>query len=105
METHLEFEVTLTVRGEDDTVSEVLLARLTRTGEEEVAMLGLGLAEGKQVVARLQREIVIRQFEATTQTGRQCPRCGVARSIKDYHGARFRSQLVAGFDRTRGGAD
>ena len=63
----MEFEVTLTVRGQSGTVSEVSLARIRRTGDEEVAMLGLGLAEGKQVVARLQREIVLRQFEATTR--------------------------------------
>lgn len=87
----MEFEVTLRVRGQGGTVSEVSLARIRRTGDEEVAMLGLGLAEGKQVVARLQREIVLRQFEATTQRARDCAQCGEARSIKDYHGARFRS--------------
>ena len=87
----MEFEVTLTVRGQSGTVSEVSLARIRRTGDEEVAMLGLGLAEGKQVVARLQREIVLRQFEATTRRARDCAQCGEAQSIKDYHGARFRS--------------
>ena len=54
-------------------------------------MLGLGLAEGKQVVARLQREIVLRQFEAPRRRARDCAQCGEAQSIKDYHGARFRS--------------
>ena len=81
----------LTVRDDDGTASQVSLARLTRTGEEAVAMLGLGLSEGKQVVARLQHEIVVRQFEATAQRRRCCAQCGVTRSIKDYHSARFRS--------------
>ena len=43
-ETSVEFEVTLRVRGQGGTVSEVSLARIRRTGDEEVAMSGLGLA-------------------------------------------------------------
>jgi hypothetical protein len=87
----VEFELILTMRGEDGTTSDVSLAHISRAGDAEVPMLGLSLSEGKQVVARLQREIVMREFAATTQQGRHCAQCGVVRTIKDYHGARFRS--------------
>jgi len=87
----LEFELILVVRGDDGATSEVSLAHISRTGDAEVAMLGLRLSEGKQIVARLQHEIVMREFAATTQRDRHCVKCGVARPIKDYHGARFRS--------------
>ena len=92
-ETHLEFEVILAVRDEGGSVSKVSLAHFSRAGDAEVAMLGLRLSEGKQVVARFQHEIVVREFAATQQQCQQCARCGVARSIKDYHGARYRSLL------------
>ena len=87
----MEFELILVVRGDDGATSEVSLAHISRAGDAEVAMLGLKLSEGKQVVARLQHEMVMREFSATTQQGRHCAQCGVARPIKNYHGARYRS--------------
>jgi hypothetical protein len=87
----VEFELILAVRSEDGATSEVSLAHISRAGDAEVAMLGLRLSEGHQVVVRLQHEIVTREFAATSQQGRHCAQCGVVRAIKDYHGAKFRS--------------
>lgn len=89
----MDFELSLAVKGEDGTTSNVSLAQFSRAGDAEVAMLGLSLSEAKQVLARLQIEAVTREFAATTKQGRLCAQCGVARSIKDYHDVRFRSLL------------
>ena len=69
----------LAVRGEGGATSEVSLAHISRAGNAEVAMLGLRLSEGKQVVARLQHEIVMREFAATTQ--RLCSEGSLRRRI------------------------
>ncbi|MGF6812922.1 hypothetical protein OKW30_008139 [Paraburkholderia sp. Clong3] len=87
----MKFELILAVRGEDGATSEVSLAHISRTGDAEVAMLGPRLSKGKQAVARLQHEIVMHEFAATTQQGRHCARCCVARPIKDCHGSQYRS--------------
>jgi hypothetical protein len=81
----------LTVSGENGAQSNISLGQIRRTEVQDMAMLGLGLSEGKELLAKLQREIVTRQFEATTRDRRQCRQCGLRPSIKDYHGARFRS--------------
>ena len=98
----VDFEVTLRVRGQGGRVSEVSLARIRRTGDEEAAMLGLGLAEGKQIVARLRRAIVLRQFEATTQRARDCAQCGEAQSIRTTTGRGFAVCSVTSICECRG---
>ena len=42
---------------------EVPLGKICRGKVHDVALLGLGLSESKQVLTQLQREIVRRQFE------------------------------------------
>ncbi len=45
--------------------------------------LGLTLAEGKNVLAKMQEEMIYHQVEAFIQQHRYCERCGSKRSIKD----------------------
>ena len=87
----MKFELILAVGSGDGQITNVPLAQMTRPDVSELATLGLSLSESKQLLAQLQREIVTRQFEATTQQRRHCGQCGTKRAIKDFHGARFRS--------------
>ena len=85
------FELILKVSGDDGALRQVSLGEICRTEIHDVALLGLGLSESKLVLARLQREIVTRQFESTTRERRPCVCCGATPSIKDYQRVRFRS--------------
>jgi hypothetical protein len=87
----MKFELILAVDSGDGEITNVPLAQMTRPDVSELATLGLSLSESKQLLAQLQREIVTRQFEATTHQRRHCGQCGTKRAIKDFHGARFRA--------------
>ena len=87
----MKFELILAVDCGDGQARNVSIGHMIRPDVSDVAMLGLSLSESKQLLAQLQREIVTRQFEATMEQRRHCGQCDVKRSIKDFHGARFRS--------------
>jgi hypothetical protein len=87
----LEFELMLAVRDENGDVSNIPLWQIHQAASKDIATLGLSLPEGKELLAMVQHEIVTRQFEATTRHRQQCAQCGLTPSIKDYHGARFRT--------------
>jgi len=53
--------------------------------------LGLSLAEAKEVLAGLQRELVQAQTEEYCQSRRRCPRCGAQRPLKDRRPRHLRS--------------
>lgn len=56
-----------------------------------IATLGLGLAQAKAVLARLQAEIVKKQIGLLTAGQRTCIHCGSVRKVKDYHDVHYRS--------------
>ena len=87
----MKFDLNLGVDIGDGQVTNISLGQVLRPEASELAEMGLSLAESKQLLAQLQQELVVRQFEATTQQRRHCGECGTKRAIKDYHGARFRS--------------
>jgi hypothetical protein len=87
----LEFELVLKIGGEDGTASQVSLGEICAGKVDDVALLGLGLSESKQVLTRLQHEIVATQFESIAHARRPCACCGVMPSIKDYQQMRFHS--------------
>jgi hypothetical protein len=87
----LEFELVLKIGDEDGTATEVSLGEICGGKVDDVALLGLGLSESKQVLTRLQHEIVTTQFESIAHERRPCACCAVMLSIKDYHQMRFRS--------------
>ncbi len=55
------------------------------------ATLGLTLAEAKEILAGLQRDLVQAQTEEHCQSRRRCPRCGAQRPLKDRRPRRLRS--------------
>src|SRR5260370_15038248 len=87
----MKFDLILAVDYCDGHVTNISLGQVARPEVSDMATLGLSLAESKQLLAQLQHEVVVRQFEATTQQRRHCEPCGTERAIKDFHGARFRS--------------
>ena len=87
----MKFDLILAVDDGDGHVTNISLGQLARAELSDMATLGLSLAESKQLLAQLQHEVVVRQFEATTQQRRHCEQCGTKRATKDLHGARFRS--------------
>lgn len=87
----MKFDLILAVDDGDGHVTNLSLGQVARPEVSDMATLGLSLAESKQLLAQLQHEVVVRQFEATTQQRRHCEHCGTKRAIKDFHGARFRS--------------
>ena len=87
----MKFDLILAVDDGDGHVTNISLGQVARAEVSDIATLGLSLAESKQLLAQLQHEVVVRQFEATTQQRRHCGHCGTKRAIKDFHGARFRS--------------
>ena len=87
----MEFELVLKIGGEDGTLTEVSLGEVCRGKVDDVALLGLGLSESKQLLTRLQHEIVTTQFDSIAHERRPCACCDVMPSIKDYQRMRFRS--------------
>ena len=85
------FELILKIGGEDGTATQVSLGELCCGKVDDVALLGLGLSESKEMLTRLQREIVMTQFESMEHERRPCACCGAMPSIKDYQRIRFRS--------------
>src|SRR5215217_1445490 len=47
------------------------------------AMLGLGLEEGKAILAAVQRHLVAAQLDEHCRSRRRCDRCGAPRPLKD----------------------
>ena len=87
----MEFELILKIGDKDGTVSSVSLGQICRSKVDDVALLGLELSESKQVLTRLQHEIVTTQFKSISHDRGPCACCATTPSIKDYQNARFRS--------------
>ena len=87
----MEFELILKISNKDGTVSNVSLGQICSGKVDDVALLGLELSESKQVLTRLQHEIVTTQFNAISVERQPCACCGKIPSIKDYQNALFRS--------------
>ena len=87
----MEFELILKVTDKDGTPSNVSLGQICSIKVDDVALLGLDLLESKQVLTRLQHEIVTTQFQCIADERCPCACCGKFSSIKDYQQARFRS--------------
>jgi hypothetical protein len=59
--------------------------------EHTAATLGLGLEEGKAVLAALQRHLVAAQVDEHCRNRRRCDRCGAPRPLKDLRPRRLAS--------------
>jgi hypothetical protein len=63
----MKFDLILAVDDGDGQATNISLGQVVRPQASELAEMGLSLAESKQLLAQLQQEVVVRQFEATTQ--------------------------------------
>ncbi|RYF54458.1 MAG: hypothetical protein EOO27_23670, partial [Comamonadaceae bacterium] len=59
--------------------------------QPSIETLGLGLADAKALLARMQAQIVTRQVELMSTSQRRCDGCGLNRAIKDYRDVHYRS--------------
>jgi hypothetical protein len=95
----LEFELMLTVSGENGAQSNISLGQIRRTEVQDMAMLGLGLSEGKELLAKLQREIGRRDGRGHHRRRHGAARCGhetVARAAADRMAAQCRALVPLG---------
>jgi hypothetical protein len=60
-------------------------------GGHTAATLGLGLEEGKAILAAVQRHFVAAQVDAHCRGRRRCDRCGAQRPLKDWRPRRLTS--------------
>ena len=71
----MEFELILKIGDKDGAVSSVSLGQICRSKVDDVALLGLELSESKQVLRRLQHEIVTTQFKSISHDRGPCACC------------------------------
>lgn len=82
---------TILLKSEDDSTMPLIMTQIERTGPLKAATLGLTLAESKQLLARVQQELVESQLDCHAEEQRICARCGNRRALKDYRSACFKS--------------
>jgi hypothetical protein len=88
----MEWTIRLEVRTGRGEVESLALATITRPAAMAAAAeVGLRLAEGKALLARLQAEMVRTQMAEQVGQGRICPRCGTALRIKDRRPRRLQT--------------
>ena len=80
----MRWRVVLELAGADGTrqMHEIDTGGRSPTGHT-AATLGLGLAEGKAILAALQRHLVAAQVDEHCRNRRRCDRCGAQRPMKD----------------------
>jgi hypothetical protein len=86
----VQLKVQLVSVAEDGSESAEDLVVLTKK-HEQLAQLGLTLAEGKQLLRELQRRVVQQQATAFLATQTACAKCGHERRIKDHKMLRLRT--------------
>ena len=88
----MRWRITLELAGADDTwqLHEIGAGERPQTGQI-AATLGLGLAEGKALLAALQRHLVAAQVDEHCRDRRRCDRCGAQRPLKDLRPRRLTS--------------
>ena len=78
--------VSIGAEGEEHSTDVLQIARPDDLAD--LASLGLTLAEGKRILAGLQREIVAAQARVHAVRRPECRSCGTACRVKDYSGFR-----------------
>src|SRR5215218_5359017 len=88
----MQWRIMLELAGSDGTpqMHEVGAGERSPTGHT-AATLGLSLAEGKAILAALQRSLVAAQAEEHCRRRRRCDRCGAQRPLKDLRPRRLAS--------------
>jgi len=68
-----------------------ILQLIERQGPLTAGKMGLSLVEAKAILQSVQAQMVRSQYQAHVNEQRMCGRCGQRRTLKDYHGACFKS--------------
>lgn len=81
-------QVTILTDGGFEQIEEVVCLE---RGEASLATLGLSLAEGKDILRRLQELVLAHQVQAHLDEQRPCPHCHRPRTTKDSGTSPFRT--------------
>ena len=84
-------KLTVSVAVSDSTGDNVVVAKLDRDGPVTAASLGLTLAEAKELLRGVQRQLVQSELALHVETQRTCRACGTRRQVKERRRARFKS--------------
>src|SRR3712207_4911014 len=86
----MKWRIMLALAGSDGTprMREVGAGERSPTGHT-AATLGLGLSEGKALLAALQRHLVAAQVDEHCRERRHCDRCGAQRPLRDLRPRRL----------------
>ncbi|RZL91152.1 MAG: hypothetical protein EOP82_13565 [Variovorax sp.] len=79
----MQIKVSLAISG--GTSESLPLLTLEVDAQPSIETPGLGLADAKALLARMQAQIVSRQVDLLTSSQRRCKSCGLNRALKDYH--------------------
>src|SRR3712207_1696876 len=92
----MRWRMILEVAGADGTwqVHEIGAGKRSPTGHT-AATLGLGLEEGKALLAALQRHLVAAQVDEHCRSRRRCDRCGAQRPLIDPAWAILKASRIA----------
>lgn len=87
----MQIKVSLAISGGTSESNALPLLTLEVDAQPSIETLGLGLADAKALLARMQAQIVTRQVDLLSSSQRRCESCGQNRAIKDYHDVHYRS--------------
>lgn len=87
----MQIEISLAISAGAAESDALQLLTLEVDAQPSIETLGLGLADAKALLARMQSQIVTRQVELISTSQRRCDGCGLNRAIKDYHDVHYRS--------------
>ena len=87
----MQIEIRLAISAGAAESDALQLLTLEVDAQPSIETLGLGLADAKALLARMQSQIVTRQVELISTSQRRCDGCGLSRAIKDYHDVHYRS--------------
>jgi hypothetical protein len=85
----MKWRVVLELVGADGTAAVHEVSGGTTVAEYAPRMIGLTLAEGKHMLAAVQRRLVEAQTEDHCRRRRRCQRCGMRRPLKDLRSRRL----------------
>src|SRR6478735_10513826 len=87
---HIEISLAISAGAAESDALQLLTLEVD--AQPSIETLGLGLADAKALLARMQSQIVTRQVELISTSQRRCDGgCGLNRAIKDYHDVHYRS--------------
>jgi hypothetical protein len=88
-EAKIRFTITVNWQREDGSITTTQLGTMDRGACRSAEDVGLQLADGKQILGRLQEIVVNEQLQRYCEAVRPRPSCHRRRHLKDYRRRRF----------------